>query len=223
LRQGELFGLSVDDFDFEQKVIRVRRQVKRLGKEFVFALPKNDKERIVPMSAVLAKVVREHLERFGTTTISLPWERLDGEIQDHALLFTWSDGKHLRARLYDLIVWKPALVEVGVIPPPYRDSRGRRRYKTDRTTGLHALRHYFASITLADGVNIKELSEYLGHYDPGFTLQMYTHMLPSSYDRARQAVDRRLERLASLLTEQSRSRDDRAAVEENLSEGPDLL
>jgi hypothetical protein len=24
---------------------------------------------------------------------------------------------------------------------------------------MHALRHYFASITLADGVNIKELSE----------------------------------------------------------------
>ena len=53
--------------------------MKRLGREFVFALPKNDKEPIVPMSAFLAKMVKEHIEGFGTTTISLPWERLDGE------------------------------------------------------------------------------------------------------------------------------------------------
>ncbi len=48
----------------------MRRQVKRLGKEFVFALPKNDKERFVPMAPVLAKAVQSHIERFGTTTIS---------------------------------------------------------------------------------------------------------------------------------------------------------
>ncbi|TCC46329.1 hypothetical protein E0H73_43980 [Kribbella pittospori] len=88
---------------------------------------------------------------------------------------------------------------------------------------MHALRHYFASITLADGVNIKELSKYLGHHDPGFTLQMYTHMLPSSYDRAWQAVDRRLERLALRLTEQSRSRADQSPDIENIDRGPDLL
>ena len=62
---------------------------------------------------------------------------------------------------------------------------------------MHALRHYYASITLADGVNIKELAEYLGHGDPGFTLRLYTHMLPSSHERARKAVDTRLGRLFS--------------------------
>ncbi|MEV0801606.1 site-specific integrase [Kribbella sp. NPDC050281] len=219
LRQGEMFGLSVDDFDFEELVIRVRRQVKRLGKAYVFALPKNDRERLVPMSASLAKMVREHIARFGTTTVSLPWEQLDGEIQDHALLFIWSDSRQLRARLYDLVVWKPALVMAGVIPPPVKDTRGRRRYKADRTSGLHALRHYFASITLADGINIKELSEYLGHHDQGFTLQMYTHMLPSSYDQARQAVDRRLEQ----LTEQGRSRGDHGPEDGPFDAGPGLI
>jgi hypothetical protein len=62
---------------------------------------------------------------------------------------------------------------------------------------MHALRHY-ASITLADGVNIKELAKYLGHGDPGFTLRLYTHMLPSSHERARKAVDPRLARLFAL-------------------------
>jgi integrase len=114
-------------------------------------------------------------------------------------------------------------VTAGVIPPPAKDNRGRRRFKSDGTAGMHALRHYFASITLADGVNIKELSEYLGHHDPGFTLQMYTHMLPSSYDRARQAVDRRLKRLASRLTEQGRSRGDHSLEDGLLDDGPSLL
>jgi integrase len=50
LRQGEIFGLAEEDIDFDQMVIHVRRQVKKLGKNFVFALPKNDTERTVPMS-----------------------------------------------------------------------------------------------------------------------------------------------------------------------------
>lgn len=223
LRQGELFGLSVDDFDFSLMLIRVRRQVKRLGKSFVFALPKNDKDRFVPMAPVLAMAVKSHIERFGTATVSLPWELLDGELQEHDLIFSWPDGRYLTARLHDELVWKPALAEAGVIPPPSKDNRGRRRFKTDRTTGIHALRHYFASITLADGVNIKELSEYLGHHDPGFTLQMYTHMLPSSYDRARQAVDRRLTRLAQRLTDQSRTRSEIRPELEPPDPGPGLL
>jgi integrase len=110
-----------------------------------------------------------------------------------------------------------------VLPEPVKDARGRRRYKKDRTVGLHTLRHYYASITLADGVNIKELSEYLGHADPGFTLQMYTHLLPSSYDRARQAVDRRLARVAPWATEQRRSRPDHDPGFEELNDGPDLF
>ena len=223
LRQGELFGLALEDFDFDEQVIRVRRQVKRLRNEFVFALPKNDQERIVPMSPILAAAVKDHIERFGTKTISLPWEELDGEIQDHDLLFIWSDGKHMRADLYNLVVWKPALVLAGVLPPPVKDARGRSIYKKDRTVGLHALRHYYASITLADGVNIKELSEYLGHADPGFTLQMYTHLLPSSHDRARLAIDRRLARVAPWATEQGRSRPDSDPSYGVADDGPGLL
>lgn len=32
--------------------------------------------------------------------------------------------------------------------------------------------------------SIKALAEYLGHYDPGFTLRTYTHLMPSSQARA---------------------------------------
>lgn len=162
----------MEDFDFDETVIWVRRQVKRLERQWVFALPKNDKERAVPPR--LAVLAKEHIETFGTTSISMPWERVDGDAQQHELLFAWSGSRALRADLYNLMIWKPAAAAAGVIPPPERDARGRRRYTADHTTGMHALRHYYASVTLSDGVNIKELSEYLGHHDPGFTLQMYT-------------------------------------------------
>ncbi|MDX2971782.1 tyrosine-type recombinase/integrase [Kribbella solani] len=223
LRQGELFGLSIEDFDFDEQVIRVRRQIKRLRNKYIFALPKNDRERVVPMSPILAAAVKDHIERFGTKTISLPWEDLAGEIQEHDLLFTWSDGRHLRADLYNIMVWKRALVVAGVLPAPVKNARGNPRYKQDRTVGMHALRHYYASITLADGVNIKELAEYLGPADPGFTLQMYTHLLPSSHDRARLAIDRRLARVAPWATEQGRSRAESDLTYAVADEGPGLL
>jgi integrase len=55
--------------------------------------------------------------------------------------------------------------------------------------GMHTLRHCYASTLLAQGVSVKELAEYLGHSDPGFTLRTYTHLVPSSYERARLAID----------------------------------
>jgi integrase len=198
LRQGELFGLAEEDVDFEEMVIHVRRQVKKLGSEFVFALPKNDTERTVPMSDGTALVLKEHIKAHDPRPYSLPWEKTDGELRTVNLMFRWTDDKHIRARTYDELVWKPALFYAGVIAEPKTDRRGRRQYVSSRENGMHALRHYYASITLADGVNIKELAEYLGHSNPGFTLRLYTHMLPSSHERARKAVDARLSTVFSL-------------------------
>ncbi|MEV5741980.1 tyrosine-type recombinase/integrase [Microbispora rosea] len=70
--------------------------------------------------------------------------------------------------------------------------RARKRFTTSRREGLHQLRHYYASVMLAGGVSVKELAEYLGHADPGFTLRVYAHMMPGSHDRARKAIDDRL-------------------------------
>jgi integrase len=39
------------------------------------------------------------------------------------------------------------------------------------------------------GVDIRALSEYLGHHDPGYTLRTYVHLMPSADDRMRSAVD----------------------------------
>jgi hypothetical protein len=44
--------------------------------------------------------------------------------------------------------------------------------------------------------NGPRLSAHLGHADPGFTLRIYTHLMPTSQDRARQAMDAVLGNLA---------------------------
>ncbi|WP_248965991.1 tyrosine-type recombinase/integrase [Sphaerisporangium perillae] len=192
LRQGELFGLALEDIDFEEKLIRVRRQVKKLGAGYVYALPKNDRERLVPLPDWVAEALRVHVARSEPLVCTLPWEKPNGKLRTHNLLFRWTDDHFIKARSYSETVWKPALVTAGVIPVPSKDPRARQRFETTRKEGLHQLRHYYASISLVGGVSIKELAEYLGHADPGFTLRTYAHMMPGSHDRARRAVDDRL-------------------------------
>ncbi|MFI7460943.1 tyrosine-type recombinase/integrase [Nonomuraea sp. NPDC049646] len=191
LRQGELFGLALEDVDFEDRLLRVRRQIKKLGTDHVFALPKNDRERVVPLPEWAAEAIKRHVSTHPPLTCSLPWEKTDGKLHTHNLLFRWTDDRFIKARSYSETIWKPALVRAGVIPAPDRDGRQRSRYATSRKEGLHQLRHYYASVMLAGGVSVKELAEYLGHADPGFTLRVYAHMMPGSYGRARKAIDDR--------------------------------
>jgi integrase len=44
---------------------------------------------------------------------------------------------------------------------------------------IHDLRHSAVSILLAKGVNIKIISELLGHSDITITLRTYSHLLPT--------------------------------------------
>ncbi len=81
----------------------------------------------------------------------------------------------LRQRFNEL--WRRALRATGV--------------PTTRQNGMHVLRHTYASVLLDAGENIKALAAYLGHADPGFTLRIYTHLLPSSEDRTRRRSTRR--------------------------------
>ena len=60
-----------------------------------------------------------------------------------------------------------------------------------RRAALRQARGYVGDKRAATGGAplITELADYLGHADPGFTLRTYTHLVPSSYQRARLAID----------------------------------
>ncbi len=126
MREGELFGLALEDFDLDERIVRVRRQVKKIGCAFVFALPKNDRERIIPLSDWDVEVIRRHISRYPPRPYCLPWEKPDGKRHTCSLLFRWaSDDQHVKARSYSETIWKPATVRAGIIPEPKKDRRGR--------------------------------------------------------------------------------------------------
>jgi len=159
LRQGETFGLRIDDVDFLGRRVLVRQQVKIVDGVRMVAQPKGRKEREVPLPDVVAMGISEHIRRHPP---------VDG------ILFTWQGGLIHRTH-YNNGVWKPALRAAAVEP--------------SRENGMHALRHHYASVLLDGGVSIRALAEYLGHSDPGFTLRIYAHLMPDSEDRARAVVD----------------------------------
>ena len=53
----------------------------------------------------------------------------------------------------------------------------------------HTLRHQFASVCLAGGIPITDVSKWLGHRSIQVTYGIYGHLVPASWDRARNVLD----------------------------------
>ncbi|MFE0272022.1 tyrosine-type recombinase/integrase [Streptomyces sp. NPDC058992] len=185
LRQGEVFGLDESELDFEGGWLAVQHQLKRIRGKFVFSLPKGGKVRDVPLPKAVADALRAHSKEYPPVKVTLPWRTPDGPLVTKSLIFSGTAGDHIRVSYFNDFMWKPALAAVGIIPEPEAGGR----YPSAPEHGMHALRHFYASVLLDAGENIRALSQYLGHADPGFTLRTYTHLMPSSEGRTRKAVD----------------------------------
>lgn len=208
LRQGEVFGLAVEDIDEAEQVIHVRRQVKKVGSKLVFALPKGRKTRSVPVPPHLLKRVSEHLERWPAGKVTLPWSdpeegATEKEAKERAprtfeLLLTAAQGGAWRRDYFNDRFWKPALEAAGLAEPPKVSKqpiagkpgrfRSVKRYAEDREMGFHSLRHTFASVQLDARESVVSVSKWLGHSDPSITLRIYAHMMPEADGRGRSAM-----------------------------------
>jgi len=85
-------------------------------------------------------------------------------------MFT-KNGGAINPSTFNTMAWRPARNAAGI-------AEG----------GLHEMRHLFASALLAGGVDIRALSEYLGHHDATVTLRIYAHLMPSARGRALRAI-----------------------------------
>src|SRR6266540_4088334 len=89
---------------------------------------------------------------------------------DHGLVFTREDGTPLRprqvARMFDRLVAAAGLPALT----------------------MHGLRHSYATAGLAGGVDLKVMSERLGHANVAITADLYTHVLPAMDAAAAAAV-----------------------------------
>ncbi|GAA4866258.1 site-specific integrase [Kitasatospora terrestris] len=186
LRQGEIIGLAEDDaLDFETGTVRVLRQVKLIRGKAVFAPPKCNKVRDVPLPDSVAAAVRDHMDAFKPVPITLPWRTPDGPPVTFRLLFSNTAAGLVWKSNFNLQDWKPAIAAAGLIPAAGPGES----YASAREHGMHALRHFYASVLLDAGESIRAVSDYLGHADPALTLRVYAHLMPNSQERARKAVD----------------------------------
>jgi integrase len=146
---------------------------------------KGGKTRTVPLPGIVAAETSAHMAAFPAQRVALPWRETDGAPITVSPLVTTALGTPCNRRHINETYWKPALVKAGVIA----ESKPSRRYDPSCEHGTRALRLFYASVLLDAGESIKAGSEYLGHADAGFTLSTYTHLMPSSHERTRKAVD----------------------------------
>ena len=59
----------------------------------------------------------------------------------------------------------------------------------DPETRFHDLRHTAATLLLSRGVNVKVVSEMLGHADISITLRIYAHVMPNMQQAAADVMD----------------------------------
>ncbi|MGA5192482.1 tyrosine-type recombinase/integrase [Streptomyces exfoliatus] len=113
LRQGEVFGLAVEDLDLKGGVIHVVRQAKLLRNRPVFAPPKGGKERDVPLPESIALALTDHLHQFPAAEVTLPWKTLDGPPVTATLIFRSPEGLSLNRNRFNDRQWRPALRAAG--------------------------------------------------------------------------------------------------------------
>ena len=167
LRRGEALGLRWSDIDFQTRTLQVRQSLQRLQGELqITELKTKSSRRNLDLPEILVNKLREHRTR------QLEHKMQAGpNWQETGLVFTSRigtpvDPRHVKRRL------DPLLKQAGL--PHFR---------------VHDLRHFCASLLLAQGVPLKVVSEILGHSKIGITADLYTHVLPSVRKEAINLMD----------------------------------
>lgn len=166
LRRGEAVGARRSRFNHRTRDLVVARPLLQLGGKIVESRPKTRAgERPVVLDAGTADLVkREARERAKE---KLAW----GEAyEDNDLIFSREDG--------------------SPYPPDYVSRRFRELIAAAGLPRikLHEGRHTAASLRLEAGVDIKVVSEGLGHSNTAITQNLYTHVRRVLHDQAAEAV-----------------------------------
>lgn len=154
-REGELLGLKWEDVDIAAGSISIRRTLSAVRHGVpVFHEPKTTRSRrtiILPPDALTALQVQKDRQA---------WERqkLGEDYADHGLVFATRLGTaYLRRNV--IRAFKAALARADL----------------PTTIRVHDLRHAHATVMRKAGVDMKTVSERLGHSSIAITADLYTH------------------------------------------------
>ncbi len=163
MRQGEVLGVTRDRLRLlgTNPVVVVDRQLlTRLGATTEFGpLKTKASYRTIPLPKTVVQALNDHLAA--------------RDVADDGLVFTLG-GEPITRQAFGH-VWRPAA----------------RVAKLTAATGpgMHALRHYHASLLIRYGESVKTVQARLGHASAAETLDTYSHLWPDSDDRTREAID----------------------------------
>ncbi|MEU7324143.1 hypothetical protein ABZ682_26855 [Streptomyces griseoviridis] len=89
-------------------------------------------------------------------TLSKGGSEPDRETKKFPLVITTTYGNALRANIFNVEVWKPALAAAGVIPVRQKGER----WKASGKDGFQVLRHTYASVILEAGESVVTLARW---------------------------------------------------------------
>lgn len=166
MRRGEAMGLHWADVNLAAQLLVIHWQVTDAGKGPRLGAPKTDSgARVVPIDGFTVEVLRRHRERQEGE------RQLWGEAwEENGLVFTKEGGGMLRPDAVTVLFRK--LVARAEVP----------------RIRLHDLRHTHASLALAAGIDIKVVSDRLGHSTTTITADLYTHVSSAVARRAADAI-----------------------------------
>lgn len=156
LRRGEAAGLCWSDVDLDLGVAVIAVQRKQVGKNIYEAAPKTKAgARTLSLDTGTVEVLRSHRMRQSAARLACgpAWV-------DSGLVFTVENGRGMQPQ-YVTRLFSRACRDGGF--PLIR---------------LHDLRHTSASLGLAAGETLVEVSKRLGHSQLAITADTYTHVLP---------------------------------------------
>jgi integrase len=186
LRASELRGLRWPDVDLKGSKLHVRQRADRyrtIGK------PKTEaSERTIPLFPIVANTLREWKLRCPKSADELVFPNGDGNVEFHVNIIERG--------------LKPAMIAAGVTVPvlddegkPLRDD-SRKPVVAAKYTGMHTLRHWYASWLInkkPDGLELppKVIQYRMGHSSINVTFDTYGHLFPQSDDGAELAEAQR--------------------------------
>jgi integrase len=162
LRISEAIGLRWEHVDLgDHPKVKIREQFYR-GKRR--KLKSGTGKRELPLSPGMAARLRAH-RRVSSRGAKTP-------------VFPSTTGTELiRGKLAERIL-APAAIAAGLTTEEAAAGKGGEEgVKTRPTVTFHTFRHTCASLLFDNGRNIKQVQEWLGHADPGFTLRTYVHLM----------------------------------------------
>ena len=175
LRISEALGLAEEDIDFDRNTITVRHQLKYEDKVFFLDKTKTRVVRTIPLDDRIVNSLLTQLAERDT---------LEGGVKvEHDSSYTTTYNPYLSCSCCSTSRFKLLFVSEHGTPIDKDNLRKRMWYKLMRETSLdinlrlHDLRHLFASISLAKGIDVVTVSKLMGHANPSITLKVYAQYI----------------------------------------------